>query len=43
MLIQIAILAWLFLGEVLSGPKILGMSIASLGAILVQLKKRVDR
>ncbi len=38
MLIQIAILAWIFLGEGLSGTNIGGMIIASIGAILVQLR-----
>ncbi|MBK7229547.1 MAG: EamA family transporter [Ignavibacteriales bacterium] len=38
MLIQIAVLAWIFLGEDISIKEILGMLIASLGAVLVQLK-----
>ncbi len=38
MLIQIAILAWIFLGENLTFVKILGMIITSLGAFLVQIK-----
>ncbi|MFZ1279649.1 MAG: DMT family transporter [Ignavibacteriaceae bacterium] len=38
MLIQIAVLAWIFLGEDISFKEILGMLIASLGAVLVQLK-----
>jgi len=38
MLIQIAILAWLFLGESLSGKQILGMILAALGALVVQLR-----
>jgi drug/metabolite transporter (DMT)-like permease len=40
MLIQIAILAWIFLGENLTFIKILGMVITSIGAFLVQIKKR---
>lgn len=38
MLIQIAILAWIFLGEAISLQEGLGMMIAALGAVLVQLK-----
>ena len=40
MLIQIAFLAWIFLGENLTFGKICGMIITSLGAFLVQAKKR---
>jgi len=40
MLIQIAILAWIFLGENLTFVKILGMIITSLAAFLVQIRKR---
>lgn len=40
MLVQIAILAWLFLGEELSEVKVGGMILASLGAILVQFRPR---
>ena len=40
MLIQIAILAWLFLGEALSGQEILGMVVAGVGALLVQLRSK---
>ena len=39
MLIQIAILAWYFLGESISVQEGIGMIIAALGAILVQFKK----
>ena len=44
MLIQIAILAWIFLGEGISLQEIIGMSIAAVGAVFVQLriKKRID-
>jgi len=38
MLIQIAILAWIFLGESISPQEGIGMSIAAAGAVLVQLK-----
>ena len=38
MLIQIAILAWIFLGETLTWPQILGMLLAAVGALLVQLR-----
>lgn len=41
MLIQIAILAWLFLGETLSGKEILGMVVAGLGALLVQIRNKL--
>ena len=40
MLIQIAVLAWIFLGEVITLQEGIGMLIAALGAILVQLKFR---
>jgi drug/metabolite transporter (DMT)-like permease len=38
MLIQIAVLAWIFLGEDITLKKIIGMLIAAFGAVLVQLK-----
>jgi drug/metabolite transporter (DMT)-like permease len=38
MLIQIAILAWLFLGEGLGGKEITGLTLASLGVLVVQLR-----
>ena len=38
MLIQIAVLAWTFLGEDISLKEMMGMLIASAGAVLVQLK-----
>jgi drug/metabolite transporter (DMT)-like permease len=38
MLIQIAVLAWLFLGESLSAKMIAGMALAALGALLVQVR-----
>jgi len=40
MLIQIAVLAWLFLGEPITLQEGIGMSFAGLGAVLVQLRKR---
>ncbi|MBE0572055.1 MAG: EamA family transporter [Ignavibacteriaceae bacterium] len=40
MLIQIAILAWIFLGESISLQEALGMLIAAAGALLVQLRIR---
>jgi drug/metabolite transporter (DMT)-like permease len=36
MLVQIALLAWLFLGESLTPPRLAGMALAVLGAVLVQ-------
>ena len=38
MLIQISILAWLFLDETLTGLELLGLVFAAIGALLVQLK-----
>lgn len=40
MLIQIAVLAWIFLGEEISLTEIIGMLIATFGAVLVQLKTK---
>jgi drug/metabolite transporter (DMT)-like permease len=40
MLIQIALLAWIFLGEGLSAQKWLAMLLAGLGTVLVQLRPR---
>jgi drug/metabolite transporter (DMT)-like permease len=39
MLIQIALLAWLFLGEQLSWQEIAGMVLAGVGVLIVQLKR----
>lgn len=39
MLIQIAILAWYFLGETITFKEGIGMTIAAFGAVLVQIKK----
>jgi drug/metabolite transporter (DMT)-like permease len=38
MLIQITILAWLFLGETLTWIEIIGLILAALGALLVQVR-----
>jgi drug/metabolite transporter (DMT)-like permease len=38
MMVQIALLAWLFLGETLTGPKLLGLALAGLGALIVQVR-----
>lgn len=43
MLIQIAILAWIFLGEGITLQEIIGMSVAAAGAVLVQVKLRIAR
>lgn len=43
MLIQIAILAWIFLGEGISLQEIMGMAVAAVGAMFVQLRKRTVR
>jgi drug/metabolite transporter (DMT)-like permease len=40
MLFQIAVLAWLFLDEQLTWQAVLGMILAVLGTLLVQLRKR---
>lgn len=42
MLIQIAVLAWIFLGETISVKEISGMLIAALGAVLVQIKLKTQ-
>jgi drug/metabolite transporter (DMT)-like permease len=39
MLIQIAVLAWLFLGERLTAQQIVGMLVAGTGALVVQLRR----
>ena len=38
MLIQIAIIAWIFLGEAITMKEGIGMLIAACGAVLVQIK-----
>lgn len=40
MLIQIALLAWIFLGEAITIQEVTGMCVAAFGAVLVQLKFR---
>ena len=40
MLIQIAILAWFFLGEMITTQEGVGMIIAAIGAVLVQIKRK---
>jgi drug/metabolite transporter (DMT)-like permease len=40
MLIQIAILAWIFLGEGISLQEIIGMTVGAVGAVFVQLRNR---
>lgn len=40
MLVQIAILAWVFLGEVLDFQKVIGMLLAALGTLLVQIRRK---
>jgi len=42
MLIQIAILAWVFLGESISLQEGLGMMIAAIGAVFVQIKRKTN-
>jgi drug/metabolite transporter (DMT)-like permease len=39
MLFQIAVLAWLFLGEALTWPRIIGMALAAIGTLMVQLRR----
>ena len=43
MLIQIAILAWIFLGEGITMQEIIGMAVAIVGAVLVQMKVNTVR
>ena len=40
MLFQIAVLAWLFLDEPLGWREVLGMALATLGTLLVQIRRR---
>ena len=40
MLVQIAVLAWLFLGERLTWQEIIGMALAGSGVLIVQLRRR---
>ena len=43
MLIQIAILAWIFLGETITIQEGFGMLITAVGAIIVQIKRNQRR
>jgi len=43
MLIQVALLSWLFLDETLNGKQILAMLLVIIGMIIVQLRYRVSR
>ncbi len=40
MLIQIAVLAWVFLGEALNAREIVGLALAATGTLLVQLRRQ---
>jgi drug/metabolite transporter (DMT)-like permease len=40
MLIQIAILAWIFIGETITYKEVIGMCIAILGAVIVQIRRK---
>ena len=40
MLFQIAVLAWVFLGEKLTWREVIGMVLAALGTLIVQIRKR---
>jgi drug/metabolite transporter (DMT)-like permease len=42
MLVQIALLAWLFLGEEIGGWKILGLALVGLGVLVVQLRLNLN-
>lgn len=42
-MIQIAILAWVFLGEALTAREIAGLVLAACGALVVQLRRRPRR
>ncbi len=39
-MVQIAVLAWLFLGEPLTGRAVLGLAIAAVGAVMVQVCRK---
>jgi drug/metabolite transporter (DMT)-like permease len=43
MLLQIALLAWIFLAERLEWKEIIGLALAGLGTLLVQLGKGENR
>ena len=40
MLVQIPLLAWIFLGETLTAQKWAGMLVAGVGVLVVQLRRR---
>ena len=40
MLVQIALLAWIFLGDRPTGQQVPGLAVASVGILLVQLRPR---
>jgi drug/metabolite transporter (DMT)-like permease len=42
MLFQIALLAWVFLGELLTGGQLAGMVLAGLGTLIVQIRRTPD-
>jgi drug/metabolite transporter (DMT)-like permease len=43
MLLQIAVLAWLFLGEPLTPRKLIGMMLVAAGTLIVQIRRRRPR
>jgi drug/metabolite transporter (DMT)-like permease len=43
MLFQIAVLAWVFLNEQLTGREVIGMVLAALGTLVVQIRKPQQR
>jgi drug/metabolite transporter (DMT)-like permease len=43
MLIQIAVLAWLFLDETLNGVEIIGLALAAVGIFMANIKKRSEK
>lgn len=43
MLIQIALLAWIFLGETLNGQELMGLVLAGLGGLVVQIAPAITR
>ena len=43
MLFQIAVLAWLFLGERLAGRQVAGMVLSALGTLVVQIRRQQRR
>ena len=43
MLIQIALLAWIFLGEALTFQEVIGLACAAVGILIVQLPERISK